>query len=302
MNYDIEELLTTAITIDKPMIIVEGSDDVKIYENIIEHIDRDYDVYAIENIKDYSEGCEEVIRAIADLQLKINESERNDKYILGIIDADVRQFRNTIPNLKCIFVLKYYSFESHFISRSNLKVMVGEVTNNGNTAISKEVLDYCESDLEKHFKELYYYSLESLKNALVVNYNSVIGYSASPGLLFSQHHWAAIKTKKRNLDYFAKKHTIKYDLKTLKRIAKGKWLLFYYSSSVLNRLKTLKDACKDNKLPQCQFCKCSNHNKCLRKLNSNYNVDLIQKKLSNYYDKNELKYIYDRLLLLNSIN
>ncbi len=302
MNFDIEELLTTALIIDKPMIIVEGSDDIKVYENLVERLNREYDVYAIENINNYTEGCDEVIRAIKDLQQKINENDRNEKYILGIIDADVRLFRNSIPNLKGLLVLKYYSFESHFITRSNLKILIGEITNNGNKTISNEVLDYCESDLEQILKELYYYSLEALKNALIENYNSVIGYSDKPGLLYSGHHWTKIKKKKRNLDYFAKKHSLKYDLKTLKRISKGKWLVFYYSSSILNKLKTLKDACKDNKIPQCQFCKKSKHNKCLRKLNSSYNVDLIQKKLLNYYDNNELKYVNDRLLLLNSVN
>ncbi len=302
MNYDIEELFTTAIMVDKPMIIVEGSDDIKVFENLVEQINREYDVYAIENINNYSEGCAQVIRAIEDLQLKINENDRNEKYILGIIDADVRRFRNSIPKLKGLFVLRYYSFESHFISRSNLKILVGEITNNGNKAISKEVLDYCESDLEHKLKELYYYSLEALKNALIKNYNSVIGYSDSPGLLYSGHHWTKIKKIKRNLDYFAKKYSLQYNLKTLKRISKGKWLVFYYSSSVFSRLKTLKDACKDNKIPQCQFCKKSNHNKCLRKLNSSYNVDFIQMKLLNHYDKSELKYVYDRLLLLNNMN
>lgn len=302
MNYDIEELFTTAIMIDKPMLIVEGVDDIKIYENITERINREYDVYAIENIPNYSEGCEEVIRAINDLQTKINENEKNGKYILGIIDADVRHFKNSIPNMKELFVLKYYSIESHFISRSNLKVLIGELTYNGNKNISKEVLDYCESDLEKRLKELYYYSLDALKNAVVKNYISTIGYSDNPGLLYNGSKWPIIEKKKRNLDYFAKKFSLNYDLKNIKRITKGKWLLFYYSSSVLNKLITLKDACRDNKIPQCQYCKRGNYSKCLYKLNASYNVDLIQRKLLTYYDNNELKYIYDRLLLLGSAN
>lgn len=302
MEYDLEELLTAAIMLDKPIILVEGSDDIKLYENLLNNINKECDVYAIENVDSYSEGCDEVIRAIKDIQNKINENPHNERYILGIIDADVRPFRNEIPKIKGLFVLKYYSFESHFITRSNLKKLISEITCNGNKSISEELLDYCESDLEKRFKELYYYSLEALKNSVTNNYNSIVVYSDNAGMLYSNYHLSKIKAKKRTHDYFANKHSLKYNLISLKSIAKGKWLLFYYSSSILSKLKNLKDACKNKLIAPCQFCKKGNYNKCLRKLNGTYDVKQVQNKLLNIYDRDELKYIYDRFNLLGSYN
>jgi hypothetical protein len=259
----------------------------------LSHISKEGNVYAIENIENYSEGCSEVIRAIRDLQTRINK--RNRRFLLGIIDGDVHYYRNTIPKLKCIFILKYYSFESHFISKLNLRNLARSLISNSKLNTSKEVIDYCYEEVNTKFGELYYYSLEALKRSLKPNYASVISYSTPAGTLYCNHFLPIIKQKKKRLTYFAKSKKIKFDIKNLKKIAKGKWLLHYFATSSLSRLNRLKVACNNGEITRCQFCSQGKLNKCLRRLNSNYSVDNVKSKLLTMFEENEFRYIFNRL-------
>lgn len=299
MTLKLPELFNSAIMTSTPMIIVEGSDDVGFYESVLNHVSKEGNVYAIENILNYAEGCSEVIRAIQDLQSRINE--KNKQFLLGIIDGDVHYYRNTTPKLKCIFILKYYSFESHFISQANLKILIGNLISNSKFSTSKEVMDYCNKEIDIKFRELYYYSLEALKKSLKPNYASVVSYSTPAGTLYCNHFFQAIKQRKYNLNYFARSKKIVFDMNNLKKIAKGKWLLHYFAASSLSRLNNLSLACNNGEITQCQFCSQGKPNKCLRRLNSNYNVDNIKSKLLSMFDEREFRYIFKRFNKLGNL-
>ncbi len=127
MKYDLFELLNVAITMNKSFLLVEGKDDKQIYARIAKKANKDFDIYLINSIEEYAEGCDSVIKALAKLQPKFLEREDNIQRVLGIIDRDSRSYRTLrsheidYQSLKGLFVLKHYSIETYFATRTNLK-------------------------------------------------------------------------------------------------------------------------------------------------------------------------------------
>lgn len=298
LKYDLEEIVTEAIMSKTPAVIVEGRDDVKFYQRLAAEIRKNVMVYAIENIEEYSEGCNSVIKCIENLQDKIKEREDNINYILGIIDRDARYFRNEIPsNLLGLFVLKYYSYESHFVTRNNLRNLIANVTNIDFNLIDDKALDFVEADLKIDYENLYFMALEALKKACTTGYKASISYRRSAGALIDVSCKTVIlkdiEPKKKALESFAK--GFKLTKKDIKLVAKGKWLLYVFSYSVLKKIRDLNDACTCGLIPKCQFCICGNSEKCLWKLDSNYQLGHIVTFLLNFIDDTEVIYIKDRM-------
>ena len=99
MKYDLAETLNAALMNQEPVVIVEGQDDIKFYDNIALLNGLVINVQPIENIEGYTEGCEKVIEAITEAQSLIKADIRLKRYIMGIIDKDARPFRNTLPTI-----------------------------------------------------------------------------------------------------------------------------------------------------------------------------------------------------------
>ncbi|MEH8173571.1 hypothetical protein [Aeromonas veronii] len=59
-----DEILNEAIISGTPILIVEGIDDIQVYEDISDHAGKQVEVYAVENIGNLSEGCRGVIDCI----------------------------------------------------------------------------------------------------------------------------------------------------------------------------------------------------------------------------------------------
>lgn len=304
-NYEMEtplnELFVEAIMSESPLIIVEGIDDIAVYERIANHskIREDIQVIAIENIRDYDSGCDNVIKAITDLQDMIREKEENKKYILGIIDRDARFYRNDIPELEGLFILKYYSYESHFVGEQGLKFVLPIVTNSYEEMIDETVVTKLKDGLSREYEDLYYISLEALKNACDKYYNGKVCYKQKAGRILSEDSKKSILNKldKDGLDNFASERGItKY---SLKNIAKGKWLIFVYAKVILNNLINLHISCRNGKINQCQYCKVKKYDQCMFKLKKKFrNIGQIETLLLQSFDWNELEYIIDRVNLL----
>ena len=116
MRYDLEETIIAGLMCNKPVVIVEGQDDIKFYDNIATLNDLNVDICAVETIEGYSEGCEQVINAMAQAESLIHNDDSLKMYIMGIIDRDVRQYLNNVPEMENLLVLKYYSYETHLIT------------------------------------------------------------------------------------------------------------------------------------------------------------------------------------------
>jgi len=298
MKYNIDEVLVGAIMTKVPIVLVEGYDDIQFYEKLCIDSKKQVDVFAIETFENYGEGCNSVIKAVEDLQDQINKNSQILNYFLGIVDRDARFYRNELPNnLKGLFILKYYSFESHLVTDVNIQKILPLVTSINVSAIDVSILSFLKTNYTQVVSQLYYICLEALKNACVTNYDAVLGYSEKEGKIADRNSrnylYSKVLEKKSDLDSFAEiKGINKNDLLL---IAKGKWLIHAYANCVLENLKGLKDFCFRSSTRKCQYCRTGQKEKCLWKLKENYNFSQIANLLTNFYDEKEVAYIKERL-------
>lgn len=296
LKYSLEENINTALMIKEPIVIVEGQDDVKFYNNIAEIGEISVDVQAIEMIDGYAEGCEQVCKAIDKVEELIENDERVKKYVVGIIDRDVRQYLGELPEKNNLLVLKYYSYETHLITDITIKKMLEVLTKASGEMITDEVINWLKNKFkEQSSKEIYYFSLEALKKRMDNTYESEIQYGARGGAVIGcgrQHMWAKIAPKIDELDEFAVSQNI--SIEDLKYIVKGKWFLDSWCDFLIEISKKLKDLCGIN-LPKCRYCIAGIENKCLWKYSSKFQIEQIKSMLctKEFIDIEEVKYISD---------
>ncbi|MBP1949360.1 DUF4435 domain-containing protein [Virgibacillus litoralis] len=301
MKHDLEEWITEAIMAETPVIIVEGHDDIQFYERLIIDMEKDAVVDAVENIEGYNEGSDGVIKCIQDLQPKFGKSDEVKKYILGIIDRDARFYRNEIPNYLGLLILEFYSFESHFITQNNLIELIQNLTYVSKRHVDVKTIGYIEDELyKKDFIDLYYISLEALRNACEVGYSGEVSYGEEAGKIYSEGYKTIllkkIYAKKNDLDEFANSKDITYG--DLKKIARGKWILHVFSKYLNYKIKELKKACDSNEINKCNFCLTGVNHKCLWKVKGNFQHGHVSSMITNYVDESEIKYIKERIELL----
>lgn len=297
ITYSIEEDIIAALMIKVPLILVEGRDDIKIYEKICSEIGKKANIQAIEVIAGV-EGCDHVINAINSIEVMISQNPNIRHFVLGIVDRDSRYYRQTLPDSECVFVLKYYSIESHFITNTHLNHLLRFTTcypKNQN----KKSLKFLNEQFSLDFRYLYYASLDALKNACIDGYSGVFGYSTKTGIVLNDvRKRAQIELIKGELDIFAQSLGLEYSFETLLKICKGKWLLAYFSKQFHKYLPAFQEMCRDNKIDQCQFCKKGILNKCLYKPNASYQTSTIEEIIKNHTDHENFSYLKERLDLL----
>ena len=71
----------------------------------------------------------------------IQKDNRLKKYVVGIIDRDVRQYLNNLPVKENLLVLKYYSYETHLITDTTIKSLLEQLTKIPGSLITHEVVD-----------------------------------------------------------------------------------------------------------------------------------------------------------------
>ena len=295
MKNDLEETVIAAFMCKHPVILVEGQDDIKFYDNIATLKGISVGVQAIETIEGYSEGCEQVCNAMEEVAHLIQNDNRLKKYVMGIIDRDVRQYLNNLPVKDNLLVLKYYSYETHLITDITIKKLVEQLTKVPGSLITQEVIDWLKQDFESQSNELYYFSLEALKKMYDDTYKSDITYGLDGGAVIGgakQYRWSLIEPKKNDLDQFAIVHNI--SKKDLKYIAKGKWFLSTWCDYLIKKAKILHSVCGIH-IPQCKYCKVGQPNKCLWGSSSSFQVAEIKSLLytQQFIDLNEVNYIFE---------
>lgn len=300
MKHDLEEWITEAIMSNTPVVVVEGYDDIQFYEKIILDLGKEINVEAVENIEGYGEGSDNVIKFIENLQPKFEERSDNIRYILGIIDKDVRDYREELPDPKYVglLILKYYSQESHYITRENAIDLILKLTSVSSKCLNEKIETEIVKDLtENDFNDLYYFSLEALKNACETDYESVIKYSDSADKLFAENNkprlLQQINLKKTDLDEFAKSKNIEF--KDLKYIAKGKWILNVFARYLINKIPQIQEQCGVTEGITCNFCSIGNNAKCMWRMKYKFSHSHIPTLISNFLIDSEISYIKDRL-------
>ena len=295
MQNDLEETVIAAFMCNLPVVIVEGQDDIKFYDNVATLNDISVDVRAIETVDGYTEGCEQVCDAMTEVQELIRKDNRLKRYVMGIIDRDVRQYLNTVPEKDNLLVLKYYSYETHLITDKTISRLIEQLTMAPGSMITQEVVNYLKQDFDSKVGALYYFSLEALKKMCEPSYSSDIAYGVNGGAVIGggkSYKWGLIEPKIDDLDQFALQHNISRN--ELKYIAKGKWFLSYWCDFLRVKAKELKDLC-GKQIPMCKYCEANQRKKCLWRTSSSFQVAELESLLSTtqFIDADEIKYISD---------
>lgn len=300
-TYEADELLAEAIMSSTPIIIVEGSDDVPFYEEIVKSLDKEIEVYASENlnISNGTSGCNGVKTCLKEIRDGSNGVNFTN-HILGIIDKDASIYRGDEDlDLEGLFILKYYSIESHFVNKENIKHIINRLTNTSTALLdSLNLENEIFEDIKIECKELYYVSLEALKGECDSNYSSDYRYSHSIHKIINDNYEEKLSTKITDLDTFANSKGITNSFNNLLLIIKGKWLLEYFVLKMKDIMQNLTNTCSESKL--CQFCKAGDSTQCAFKLLFNYNKEVVKPILFKNIDISELDYIKDEISKLSA--
>lgn len=267
LEYTVESLIAVAIMKEEPLLIVEGTDDVEFYKKIT---DNTINVKCSELLsnsegKKYLPGCEGVIDIIGDMQNEFAKNSLLEKLVLGIIDADYRRFLGTTnENLKGLFILKYYSYESHFCTADSIRNFISSLTSVTVSEITDEIITYATAGIEEMLNDLYYVGLEALLGKKEGK-KSLISYDWSPEAIYERRSGKTIieqvREKKAILDDFATEQGIKFS--DYPYIIRGKWLLYMYAKSVYENIQKIKEMCGNAEIEQCDFCRQASRDKCI---------------------------------------
>ncbi|MEZ9409342.1 hypothetical protein BCU53_024390 (plasmid) [Vibrio lentus] len=294
-TYNIEDIVSGSIMTKTPVIIVEGIDDMPVYKDIAVSIDIEAQVLASELIKDGKSGCEGVKELMADIDA-LPESRYDYKdYIVGIIDKDVTDYRGEIPDYKCLFPLRYYSMESHFVCETTVLDLLKSSTKTTNNLLDERVKGVVTSSIMNSLNRLYLVSLEALQGALDSEYDSLFSYSCTSGRAYCDENlFNQISDKKAELESFAQSKGIEFDLESMRKFIKGKWLLDIYFREFDKALKTLPQFCESGEIIQCEFCMVGVADKCSYTIKNTITPDALRTLAMTSTDNRNFDYIKDK--------
>jgi hypothetical protein len=302
LKYDLFDIVSVAIMSNEAIVIVEGKDDYQVYQTIADDVNPNIKVYQVNEFEDYEEGCTGVIKCIERLQPKFAERAGNINKILGIIDRDVRPFRNDIPELLGLFVTKHYSIETYFATQENLRKLISKITYSPVQDISDDLLAFVQADFLNSIGILFLLSLEALKNACEIDYDKQVCYDDAVGKItdrsFQNSILPLIDAKKDDLYNFAAIFGI--SINEIKLIAKGKWYLYWFLQQTYPKIRVLKESCRNSLFSQCRSCRVGNYNNCLLKMKQEkYRLDMLYDDILMFVDKFECADIIGAFQRLN---
>lgn len=299
--YEIDELLNEAVITGVPVVIVEGIDDISIYDEISTRVPFDVEIYAIENIEGFSEGSYQVISAIEDLNSLPNDKHVLSNHILGIIDKDVRDYRHEIPEVEPLLILNYYSIESHFVSKNVISNILILSSKTNRDLVSDELCSGMMGEIETGLLELYYFSLESLRNSIEPTYAESFAYSYAAGRIYDDQTRQNVLDKQHELDAFATSLAISPSIDTLKSISKGKWLIDIFSQKLLDNMEGLQEKCAESSIKTCKSCISQAFDKCLYRIKDGFTKKTIKNLVLSNVEGADVKYIADRIASIKGV-
>jgi hypothetical protein len=293
--YEIDELLNEAIITGIPAVIVEGIDDISIYDEIARKVPFDVEVYAVENIDGFTEGCDQVISAIEELNTLSISTHKLSDHVLGVIDKDVRDYRLEIPEIEPLLVLNSYSIESHFVSKNIIANILNLSSKVNRELVNDELCELIMDEIAIKLSDLYYFSLESLRKSLDSEYIESFSYSFSVGRINDQMAKQEVLAKQNDLDTFAASYGLTPCLDTLKSITKGKWLIDVFASELVVSITGLKTKCREGSIDSCKSCIAQAYDKCLYRIKEGFTKKTIKSLALTNVEGVEFDYIVDRI-------
>lgn len=226
----------------KAIVIVEAEPDKLIYMNLARRFSLNITVRYVGEFEDTdlkASNCEYVIEAIKKLQSKFEQDGNNLKYALGIIDRDVRYYKDITDWLrvnslvgKGLHILKHYSIETYFATPHNLRELIWLAIKHHKIDELENIIAETAQKIVGKKEALYYVALDSLKEHClgqdVYKAFKNIGTKKIKEVIGSIPHFetSLLPNKKEDLDKFAlSKGILITDEKCL---INGKWYLFYY--------------------------------------------------------------------------
>ncbi|MDP2507175.1 DUF4435 domain-containing protein [Oceanobacter sp. 3_MG-2023] len=295
MQFDLDEIYSQSIMTKRPSILVEGVDDIAVYDRIVNANGKQAEVIAIETIEGFSKGCNSVIDAVNFLKdIPVSRYEPSD-YILGIIDKDVRDFRGEVPENNLLLILDVYSIENHFVNSEVVVQLLKTCTKGTSELFTDSLKDKLLSECVSSMELLFLASLEALKGALDSNYFADFSYCQKYGRLKDIGLASRLRDKKNELYSFASTLSLSDDLDSLKKIAKGKWLLSIFCEELERVIKNLPEQCGVDPIKKCQMCVSEVENSCLYRISEGFSHKTMREIAKQQYDTNEISYIRERV-------
>lgn len=251
--YNVKEWVNTTKLTKQKVIIVEGINDIRVYEKFAEspsvHIDW------IGSISGFAGGCDAIIRLAKELST-CNIESIDSKFLL-IIDKDVRDFKGNLPEFSFVFTLKYYSIESYFVSFEHASYFL-----NFNTRVPRRDLEEIShaffEEYTKNLRHLYRISLAALSNSLAdVKDEKLPSYGEDGAFLNKKYESLAL-----DIQSYEAKLNISESFENLKVICKGKWLISHFVNSLIDFCRSLPQKCQSRSITTCSGCE-KGHKPCL---------------------------------------
>lgn len=299
MTFAADELLNLAIMTKVPVLIVEGVDDIPIYERLSMAIKVECDVYAAATLSKGREGCRGVLDNIFEIRSS-SEGVPIERFVLGVIDRDARFYRGELDLDPAIFALNYYSIESHYISVCSVEFLIPRFTSATRKLINPEMAKIIFDSIFSEIAYLYYVSLEALKKACDRTYESEFGYSDTIKSIINRGLHIKIMDKKPELDAFAESLNLSLSTENLLKICKGKWVGEIYSDHLYSTMIALPGNCQEEKVPQCQACRTGEPEKCLYRKTSFFSSDILMQQAFHNTDAQHLGYIKSKIKALSA--
>ena len=298
-KYKANEILSQAIMTKRPIAIVEGVDDIQVYDDVSKASGIKIKVLPVECIEGANQGCDGVIE-LMDKILSLQTSKYDyKKYVVGIIDKDVRDYRKNIPENELVFPLKYYSMESHFVCEQRILDLVKQFTKTTDELRTNTLHTHLVGEVNKALNSLYLYSLESLKGAIDSNYTSDFSYSCSAGRIGRDTALEQrIQAKKDELLSFAVENQVSCDLESMRKFVKGKWLIDLFSQELVRAITSLNGKCGEGQLKKCELCITEIENKCSYKIKEGVNHTHIKLSMMSNLDSPNFEYLKNKFRTL----
>ncbi|WP_422840742.1 hypothetical protein [Aeromonas veronii] len=299
MQISLHQAVINAVMTKKPLIIVEGKDDLSIYHDLLNSNARNFNIKPIECFKDCSPGCKEIEDQVSEINKKYDSGHKIYSFFRGIVDRDAKKFRNELHNKNGLIYLRSYSFENSFVTRKSILSTVKLLTSVSNEQLTLKITDKMLEQINNQFIDFYYICLEAFKNAVVNDYEGLVGFSQGyERLLHDKEMKKSLELRKPDLDLFARENGITSDcIINMKDYCKGKWHLKYFLSSIQNFINVLQDCC-GKQIPICPYCEVNNYDRCLYKPSINMNIDHVIKAIKNNIENADLDYLREELLEL----
>lgn len=313
----------------RALIIVEGHTDKKIYDSIInEKVTTDTSKYEIVSVNEFEEinsgGCSQILNLLKLNKEYLETHSIIKQILLAFIDGDAKEIRakDGFEDFKeFIYKLKYYSIESYCFSERCLEKILNQYLVGTRDEISKFTPLVYENIIENIIENAFNLAILCIMNDRDM-IESSLSYGTSEGIFIQGEKFFKILEREvekhqGNIYKYISDNSLKCNLEIVKRITKGKHLLYLISKELSNQINSLskEKICKTysnadvfreiccTTMDECNKEKCSFSTEELHgaPFNKNTFISLLASSIKNNMDYNDCEEIVNSLKRVISV-